>query len=158
MKISKRKNSLVEFPDNLVENFIKQMKECNEYKEYYLFYKELYGEMYKPNFIDIDTFIKNYEDIRYCEAIINEEGLIEYARPSHDTAIMLAYDFKNEDEYNLACYNLVEYTGYIKVYYGYLCTPSCINSKQYNSIIKLIESDCISENCYEFVRYKKIMD
>ena len=158
MKITKRKFSTIDVPDIVVKDFINHIKKENAYKEYYLPTRETYSKLYPVNFMDIETFIKNHEHKAYCETIIKEDGMIENAQPSHEIAILLAYPLMDEDEYCLSSYNLIEYTGYIKVYYEYIYTPTYITKEQYNTVIRLIQSGCISKECYYYLKDARIIE
>ncbi|MGL5459666.1 MAG: hypothetical protein ACRDBY_08625 [Cetobacterium sp.] len=103
---------------------------------------------------DIDEFIKEHNHIRYCEAIIDEDGLIEYAVPSH---VMLLERYTGIDRdtlyfrimpmTELPIKWLVNYTKCVSVWYGYFVAPSCgMNEKQQEVLNKLIEADIVSKD------------
>ena len=158
MKISaNNRESLIDIPEILVDSFIKQMKDENMYEEYYLKIFNTYKDSYNPNFMSVDDYVKNHTHKNYCEAIIRDNGMIEDAQPSHEIALLLAYPLMTEDELCLSLYNIVEYTGYIRVYYDVLHMPTCITKEQYNTIIRLIESGCISSICENMLKNVKIL-
>lgn len=155
MKITNRKSDL-DIPEILIESFTKMLKEDDEYKNNYLFYRSLYSEKYSPNFMDVNEFVKYHDEIHYCEAIIRENGMIEYAYPSHEIASILAYPLMSEEEYYLSCYNLTEYTGYVFVYYEYINAPTYITKEQLNTLKILNEAGCININ-YGIINKLKII-
>lgn len=146
-----KRNFKENISDDMLEH-IKLLRRLNKYQDY-LDIIERYSEDFKTDFIDIETFIKNHNKNKPCDIIINEEGNVIYALPSHDIAILLAYHRMNEDEYYLACCDLLEYTNYIKVYEDYIYMPSSISISQFNSIIRLVGSKCINYD-YTRIRHK----
>lgn len=156
MKITKRE-STIDIPEELVNIFIEQMKKDNVYEEYYLKTLDTYKYAYPPNFMSADDYVKNYTHKYYCEAIIRDDGMIEDAQPSHEIALLLAYPFMTEDELCLSSYNIIEYTGYIRVYYDGLHMPTYISKEQYSTIIKLIEGGCISKLCKNMLKTVRIL-
>lgn len=156
MKITRRELSRIDVLEEEVKTFIKTLKNRKGYEKFYLDIVSKYEEDFKPSFVDVETFIENHNNNNPCDAIINEEGEIEYALPTHDIAMFLAYPKMTEDEYCLACYNILEYTGFVKVYNDYIYTPSYITASQYNTIMRLVESKCISyrsDNLIKTVAY-----
>lgn len=152
MKITRRELSRIDVSEEEVKTFIKTLKNHKGYEKFYLDIVSKYEEDFKPTFIDVETFIENHNKKNPCDAIINEEGEIEYALPTHDIAMFLACPKMTEDEYYLACYNILEYTGFIKVYNDYIYTPSFITASQYNTVMRLIESKCISYKSNNLVK------
>lgn len=156
MKITKRPSD-IDIPDWLVESNIKFCKQENLYIEQYLLIRGLYLEKYKPNFMNVNDFIKQHNHIDYCEAIIREDGMIENASPSHETAIILAYPLMNEEDYYLSTYNLTEFTGYISVYYDIINAPTYITKEQLNTLKLLIDSGCVSNSINKIIERIKII-
>lgn len=156
MKITKRPSD-IDIPDWLIESNIKVCEKENLYNEQYLLIRGLYLEKYKPNFMNANDFIKQHNHIEYCEAIIREDGMIENASPSHEIAIMLAYPLMDEEDYYLFSYNLIEFTGYISVYYDCINTPTYITKEQLNTLKLLIESGCVNKIIDKMINRLKII-
>lgn len=61
---------------------------------------EIYYKKIKDNKLDIDTFIKQHNHIRYCEAIIYPDGKIAYVNPSHVETLIRYTGIDRETIYN----------------------------------------------------------
>ena len=156
MKITKRPSDM-DVPDFLIDLFTERSKNDNLYVDQYLLIRNIYSERYKPNFMNVDDFVKQHDEIAYCEAIIRDDGMIEYAYPSHETALILAYPLISEEEYYLGCYNLTEYTGYVSVYYDFINAPTYITKEQLNTLKVLIESGCVNKIIDKMIKKLKII-
>ena len=92
----------------------------------------------------------------YCEIVINRNGTIELARPSHTEKIIEIYceimgitkeKFKEEFPRNLSIIDfIVEKFSLICVWYNYLIRPEKINRFQQRTLQILIENKLISIN------------
>ena len=105
--------------------------------------------------MNIDEYIKQHNDIRYCEAIIFEDGSIEDCRPSHQQKLIsISKESYNElmniipidADFNnwLICHNNV-----IALWYDF-CIYNKMNNHQKESLQKLIDNNILKENysCY----------
>jgi len=108
-----------------------------------------------PKYMDPDVFIANHHHVCYCEAIINDKGLIAYAIPSHQKAIFgdaltkVKYEYKTPvSEFSLekCCDDFKK----VLVWYDYVLIGSNNpNPKQVRSVYKLKESGCISAEAWK---------
>lgn len=98
-------------------------------------------------------FIANHHHIRYCEAVIDKNGLIEYAVPSH-LFKLVAVSGKTYDEINemmpldaSPIHWMVNYTGYISVWTKGYINPASPTLEQFKTLVALVEADLV-ENHY----------
>lgn len=125
-------------------------------------------------FMTVDEFIHEHlevnEYINYCEAIINKEGLIGYAIPSHNYALQMLYGYTLEEVYDIdKCKDLwdkipssaspnswmCEDLGVCSVWFSKLVIPKNYTEEQLKTIAKLMSKGIVSENAYVEVAVEK---
>lgn len=90
-------------------------------------------------------FIKEHNHIRYCEAIIDKNGLIAYVNPSHQKTLIKETGIPEEEIWNMIPYSanpiewLINKTGCICVWYNYILAPKEITSAQKRTLKLLIK-------------------
>ena len=103
---------------------------------------------------DVDQFIKEFDYPEGCEAIINLEGEIAYASPSHIEALIkysgesrdVIYDKMPLDAMPIKW--LVEYTKCISVWPDGIILPKAITESQQVTVRKLIKCNLVVPNQY----------
>lgn len=96
-------------------------------------------------FLDIKTFLAKHTYINYCEAIVNKEGKVSYARPSHTMALeYLTKKSRNELDRMIPIYSsplhwLIEFTGCAAIWNDFSLMPSNPTKEQLDTINILIE-------------------
>ena len=100
---------------------------------------------------DYETHRKNF--INYLEVIINKDGTIEYAVPSHQQKLLNLY-CKNHNITMEELWNIIPITdnpeswiifneGVISVWYDFIIRPEYITEEQKNTLHKLKETGCL---------------
>ena len=94
-----------------------------------------------------EKFIENNLGNRFCKLILDEEGMVLYAIPSHLGAIMKENNITIE-EVNSALEDgespllwIIRKTGYVCVYDSFYMAPHKMNEKQTRAIELLIENN-----------------
>ena len=109
---------------------------------------------------DIDLFISEFDYPEGCEAIIDPEGMIAYASPSHVEALIKYSDEKRDVIYDkmpieeMPIKWLVEYTKCVSVWPNFVILPELVTEDQEMTIKKLIENNLvtmISSDKYPFI-------
>lgn len=96
------------------------------------------------------TFILNHTHINYCEAIIDNQGLIGYVNPSHIKALIYESGLSEDEIYDLMpisempIYWLVEFTHCVSIWYDHEILPTNPTAAQINTI-KLLKKHNIIE-------------
>lgn len=92
-------------------------------------------------------FIDSHEHINYCEAIIYQDGTIEYANPSHIKALERAtgkdvnWIYDRMPITSSPLHWLIEYTGCVCVWSDFSITPTNPTKEQMNTLELLIENN-----------------
>lgn len=100
---------------------------------------------------DYETHRKNFTN--YLEVIINKDGTIEYAVPSHQQKLLNLY-CKNHNVTMEELWNLIPIEespeswivfneGVISVWYDFIIRPEYITEEQKNTLHKLKETGCL---------------
>ena len=106
------------------------------------------------NRLDISQFILKYKRhwINYCEVIIDREGKIIIANPSHVEAMLKLTGRTREDVYNempvdaSPIHWFVDYLGYISVWNSFQLSPKKITFQQYETLEQLEINNFIRTN------------
>lgn len=98
---------------------------------------------------DVKKFIREHKHINYCEAIIDKNGLVEYAEPSHLMTLCKEYGKSKEEidkEMSITASPLewlVEKTGCVAIWWNYCVIPKSLNEVQKEVIKELIKSEIV---------------
>lgn len=101
---------------------------------------------------DVYTFIKEHHYINYCEAVIDKEGMVEYAIPNHLGVLIRATGETVDDIYDKMpliaspIHWLVEYTGYVSIWSNGCILPKNITEKQEYSLKQLVLNELTKLN------------
>lgn len=91
----------------------------------------------------LEEFLKTDENTRYCEILISPDGMIHYARPAHMYKLMdltgLPMEELDQKMPKMASpvHWLVEYTGFISVWYNAFIAPVGITKSQIDVLFDL---------------------
>lgn len=101
--------------------------------------------------------------VNYCEVIIWPDGKIEYAVPSHDEKLILAYaeyhgisrDEAIEEIRQFPDYldHVMKETGIIQVWYDYMHNLTPLTEKQFEAINMLMTSGCVSDRMFDSMTF-----
>lgn len=105
------------------------------------------------NMVEAKEYIKRHKHINYCEIIINKEGLIAEAHPSH-TEFLRMYAGLSQEELMDLCEKyddipintLLEHTGCVAVWYNHYMFEGKLSDKQKEALDILIKSDIVDFN------------
>ena len=111
--------------------------------------------------MNVDVFIAQHRHINYCEAIIYEDGQIEYVRPSHVMRLQDIYCEKFNmtlEELSdkmpvdaIAIKWLVDETKCIPIWYDYVCMGNLVpNPMQKDTIQRLQSAGIINIDIKEY--------
>lgn len=116
--------------------------------------------------MNIDDFIKNHKHINYCEAILFEDGSIDYAIPSHQEYLVAEYmkrtGMSKEEVWEEIPITaspidwLIDKTKCIIIWYDSFMRNKTITQSQFNSLSKLKENKIINPNAHDILVEKTI--
>ena len=98
-----------------------------------------------------EDFIANHNEICYCEAIINPEGLIGNIWISHTKSLIGEMGLTEDEVYEAMPISespihwLIRKTGCVAVWYNFALVPSTLTKKQIATIKKLKNSEVVSK-------------
>lgn len=106
----------------------------------------------KPLKIPVDIFIETYSHINYCEILIDKEGYIFEARPSHTMALLREAEMTLEDQDYIPIERsplewLLEKTECVAIWYEFFKTVA-INEIQLKVIRKLMDTEKVNRELY----------
>lgn len=126
---------MVDF-DNFIEEFIKA--------------QEAKFKLAVSNMVEAKEYVKRHKHINYCEIIINKEGLIAEAHPSHTEFLRMYSGLSQEElmELDIDCRDtplntLLKHTGCVAVWYNFYIHNGDLSSKQREALAILIEDNIV---------------
>ena len=104
--------------------------------------------------LSILSFFKQYRNkwINYCEIIIDSDGKIIIANPSHTEMMLKLTGRSREDIYSempimaSPIHWFVDYLGYVSVWYDFQIVPKSLNEKQKRTLELLANHKMIVSN------------
>lgn len=112
------------------------------------------------NMVEAKEYVKIHKHINYCEVVVDKEGLIAEAHPSH-TEFLRMYAGLSQEELMDLCEKhndipintLLEHTGCVAVWYNHYMYEGNLSDKQKEALAILIKNDIVDFNLEDCMIY-----
>lgn len=126
------------------------MKDFDEFIKAFIKAQEDTFKSSVSSMVNAKEYVKKHKHINYCEIIINKDGLIAEAHPSHTEFLRMYAGLSQEELMDLdkdcrdtPLHTLLKHTDCVAVWYNCYADKGSLSNKQREALTTLIEHDIV---------------